>query len=308
MRHQRTAIAIAVVEQGDAFLVGQRPAGKPLAGCWEFPGGRVEPGESAAQAAVRECLEETGVAVQIVGKYPDGAHDYDHDRVYLSFFACQPISPAAAPRTPFRWVSRGELCHLQFPEANRGLLQLLSQEGVFYLPLLVPEEPLPPYAYVPGKFPHPVRDPAGHAYGEAEAKPPQLPEADEWHRSRAYLRGIDLFNHGYYWEAHEAWESLWHAAGRNGPPADFLKGLIKLAAALVKAREGRPAGVARHAQRAQQLFSAVREGPAGPERYWGLELDRLIDRARQFAAAPEHFIETSEVPVVRLIDWVLRPE
>ena len=50
----------------------------------------------------------------------------------------------------------------------------------------------------------------------------------------------DLLNHGFYWEAHEAWETLWHAAGRKGEIADFLKGLIKLAAAAVKAREGNP--------------------------------------------------------------------
>ena len=49
-----TAIAVAVVEHDDRFLVGQRPAGKPLAGYWEFPGGRVEEGESPQQAAIRE--------------------------------------------------------------------------------------------------------------------------------------------------------------------------------------------------------------------------------------------------------------
>jgi hypothetical protein len=74
---------------------------------------------------------------------------------------------------------------------------------------------------------------------------------------RAYLRGIDLFNFGYWWESHEAWEGLWRACGRRGPAADFLKGLIKLAAAGVKASTGtarrcplaRPSGrgaVARH--------------------------------------------------------------
>ena len=67
--------------------------------------------------------------------------------------------------------------------------------------------------------------------------------------------GVDLFNHGYYWEAHEVWEGLWHACGRKGTLADFLKGLIRLAAAGVKAREGNPTGVIRHARRAEELFS-----------------------------------------------------
>lgn len=69
--------------------------------------------------------------------------------------------------------------------------------------------------------------------------------------------GIDLFNHGFYWEAHETWEQLWIKFGRSGREADFLKALIKLAAAGVKARECRPVGVQRHACRARDLFQLV---------------------------------------------------
>src|SRR5712692_7985241 len=98
---------------------------------------------------------------------------------------------------------------------------------------LVPEKPLPPYAYVPGRSPHPLSDPQGHSFG---TKPERLdpPDPHYWHVCRPYLYGIDLFNHGYYWEAHEVWEGLWHACGRTGRTAAFLKGLIKLAAAGVK--------------------------------------------------------------------------
>ena len=113
---------------------------------------------------------------------------------------------------------------------------------------LVPDVPLPPYSFVPGHRPHPVSDPAGHSFGTAPPTPPEFDPA-AWATNRTYLYAIDLFNHGYYWEAHEAWESLWHACGRTGRIADFLKGLIKLAAAGVKVREGRPAGVVGHARR-----------------------------------------------------------
>jgi Domain of unknown function (DUF309) len=54
-------------------------------------------------------------------------------------------------------------------------------------------------------------------------------------RSREYLHGIDLFNHGFYWGAHEAWEGLWVACGRRGPTATYLQAL-NLAAAGFKAR------------------------------------------------------------------------
>jgi hypothetical protein len=125
-------------------------------------------------------------------------------------------------------------------------------------PRFLPDEPLPPYTYVPGKTPHPVSDPAGHSFGVAPERPP-TPDPERWWECRAYLRGIDLFNHGFYWEAHEAWEGLWHACGRKGTTADFLKGLIHLAAAGVKVRQGVPKGVVSHAARAEKLFHSIEQ-------------------------------------------------
>ena len=123
-----TRIAIAVVEQNGLFLVGERAAGKSLAGCAEFPGGRVEAGETPEQAAVRECFEETGLHVTIVRRHDEREHDYDHDRVQLYFFGCESASPNVEPRLPFRWVSRAELRTLDFPAANQPLLRRLVED------------------------------------------------------------------------------------------------------------------------------------------------------------------------------------
>jgi uncharacterized protein len=123
---------------------------------------------------------------------------------------------------------------------------------------LVPDEPFPAYAYVPGRFPHPISDPAGHSYG-TEPVYSETVESNKWHECRPYLYGIDLFNAGYYWESHVAWESLWMACGRKGVVADLLKGLIKLAAAGVKALEGTSDGVRSHGGRAADLFQQVME-------------------------------------------------
>ncbi len=123
-----TQIAIAVVERDGQFLVGERPSGKPLAGYAEFPGGRVEVGETPEQAAVRECFEETGLNVLVVRRYDDCQHEYSHDRVHLHFFACRTMGADLEPRTPFRWVSRADLRLLDFPEANRELLDTLAGE------------------------------------------------------------------------------------------------------------------------------------------------------------------------------------
>ena len=105
--------------------------------------------------------------------------------------------------------------------------------------------------------------------------------ADEsWWKSQ-FLRGVELFNAGYYWEAHEVWEELWHAEGRRGPTADVLKALIKLAAAGVKVREGRENGVRTHCRRAA---ASVRGGGRAGRvlTQLGLDLDLWAERAREW--------------------------
>lgn len=122
-------IAIAVVEQNDHFLVGLRPAGVALAGMWEFPGGKIEPGETPAEAAVRECWEETGLKVVSGKAYPTQEADYTHGTVELHFIACRVAADQPEPRPPFRWVNRTDLPKYDFPAGNRGLLALLARSG-----------------------------------------------------------------------------------------------------------------------------------------------------------------------------------
>jgi 8-oxo-dGTP diphosphatase len=126
---RRVDIAIAVVECKDKFLIGLRPAGEALAGVWEFPGGKVEPGETPENAAVRECLEEAGLAVRVTGEYPQVAHDYEHAPVCLHFFACAAIEQRKRLPSRFRWVARADLARYAFPAANAGLLVLLRHSN-----------------------------------------------------------------------------------------------------------------------------------------------------------------------------------
>jgi predicted metal-dependent hydrolase len=157
-----------------------------------------------------------------------------------------------------------------------------------------PSLPLPPYTYVPGQTPHPVSDPQGHGFGTASLDGGPL-ELDRWMACSNYCFAIDLFNHGYYWEAHEVWERLWHRAGRQGTTADFLKGLIKLAAALVKVRERRSAGVSRHAARAAELFRLVRDARRDtdvPDRMAGLSLRDLESLASQVQQQADRLVSS----------------
>ncbi len=176
------------------------------------------------------------------------------------------------------------------------------------VPRFVPDEPLPPYSYVNGHFPHPVSDPAGHHYGVPVQRPAPL-EPDRWESCRPYLRGLDLFNHGYYWEAHEVWEGLWHACGRAGPTAAFLQGLIRLAAAGVKAREGRPEGVRSHARRAGELFRDVcGRTEASSRRYAGLAVEELIGWADAVADCPQAVRGDPLKPVDVVFGFTLVPQ
>lgn len=133
-----------------------------------------------------------------------------------------------------------------------------------------PELPLPPYTHIPGITPHPLGDPRGHSFGKLHA-PCSTPDWQGLPDCDLFQQGRRLFNAGYYWEAHEAWECVWIAAGRAGLVADFVKGLIKLAAAGVKLREASAIGAQRHLARADELLSLTRSRliePAGDLERW----------------------------------------
>ena len=159
-------------------------------------------------------------------------------------------------------------------------------------------DPLPPYSYVPGgPWPHPNSSPQGHSFGHVPSKVASPSETSGAIPLR-FLRGVALFNAGYYWEAHEVWEGLWHAYGRRGELADVVKALIKLAAAGVKVREGHEHGVRVHARRAADLFASVRG--AGASRLLGLDLDEWAERCRNVAEAPPRDPGPVGCPVARV--------
>jgi len=176
------------------------------------------------------------------------------------------------------------------------------------IPRFLPDVPFPPYSFVPDQHPHPQNDPLGHSYGQ-KPEPVDAPDPTQWLHCKEYLRGIDLFNHGYYWEAHEAWESLWHAYGRQGESAEFLKGLIQLAVAGVKIRQGLSEGVKTHARRAEELFNSLSISRAvARRRFMGLDLVDLATRAREIAEKENVKHVPSNLPVAIVFPFTLRPD
>lgn len=127
-------IGIAVVEHQRQFLIGIRAASSPLAGYHEFPGGKCEPGEAPEACAVRECREETGLAVRPLKELLYVEHQYDHADVLLHFWLCQPEQPASdlihQELQGFRWFPKADLSEMKFPEANAPLIDLLISADV----------------------------------------------------------------------------------------------------------------------------------------------------------------------------------
>lgn len=141
------------------------------------------------------------------------------------------------------------------------------------------QRPFPPYRYLPfqgaATRPHPRNDPAGHSYHEDEAYLAHFTAAD-WATCEPYLYGVDLFNHGFYWEAHEAWETVWLAAGgRDTCCGLFVQGLIQLAAAQLKRVCGSVGAAA-------SLTTAARQKLASGEGvYLGIEVPALLAEAQR---------------------------
>lgn len=125
-----TPIAIVLVEHAGCVLIGRRPPDVPLAGYWEFPGGKVHPGETLREAAARECREETGLEVSIGEEYQTVVHAYAHGQLELHFLTATPQDLSQAPAAPFRWVPVGELGSYSFPPANADVVaRLLNDVG-----------------------------------------------------------------------------------------------------------------------------------------------------------------------------------
>ncbi|HEY3329947.1 MAG TPA: 8-oxo-dGTP diphosphatase MutT [Capsulimonadaceae bacterium] len=122
------ALALILSEDQRRVLVARRPKGVHLADYWEFPGGKVESGESAEVAAVREAREEVGLVVRITQALPTVIHTYPDRTVCLMPFVCAVDAgeAVAVSGVEVRWVTRNELDELEFPAGNATIVDSLK--------------------------------------------------------------------------------------------------------------------------------------------------------------------------------------
>lgn len=124
-------VSAAVLQRADgSFLLAQRPADKIWAGYWEFPGGKVEPGEAEPQALEREIREELGCGVEVGPLLLRHRHAYPDLEVELAFYECR-LEPGAEPRclgvAELEWAPAGGLTGYDFLEADRAVLEAIQR-------------------------------------------------------------------------------------------------------------------------------------------------------------------------------------
>ncbi len=114
---------VAAVIRGDdgRVLLARRPPGGPHGGLWEFPGGKVEPGEAPEAALVREIREELGVEVAVEGRICTVEHRYPHLAIRMTAYGCRLASGEPRPLgcQAFAWVDPRDLLSYPMPEADR---------------------------------------------------------------------------------------------------------------------------------------------------------------------------------------------
>lgn len=122
-------VVTALMKRGDEVLLGLRPEGHNLAGFWEFPGGKLEPGEEPEEALKRELEEELGIVAKIGPVCMTSTHDYGDTGILLLFFEVNYWSgePKTVHHSGLKWVKIDDLNKENLPDANFKVLDRLTE-------------------------------------------------------------------------------------------------------------------------------------------------------------------------------------
>ena len=148
------------------------------------------------------------------------------------------------------------------------------------------QKTFPKYRHIPNLTPHPVIDPRGHSFQRSEEKCAFIPP-EKWMQNDSYLFGVDLFNHGYWWEAHEAWENVWMTTQKTDLEGMYLQGLIQFAAALLKLYVGSKRGFDSLWRESQKKLKTCAQNltESKKRQFMGIDLQAWLERAEVFSSS-----------------------
>ena len=121
-------VAVGLVYDGDKLLILKRSDDQMLGGLWEFPGGKLEEGETPQQAVKREIMEETGLPVKVGKKLAVVKHAYSHFSITMHAFRCELQGDVTTPNCdrPWHWITEDQLKDYAFPKANHKIFEKLG--------------------------------------------------------------------------------------------------------------------------------------------------------------------------------------
>lgn len=124
-------VVAALIRRGQQFLICQRPADKKRALLWEFPGGKIEEGESPQQALIRECREELGVTLAVGSLYAQAVHRYPDIHIRLSLYEAAIAKGDLERRehNDLRWIEAAQIPSFTFCPADVDILAQIMRNG-----------------------------------------------------------------------------------------------------------------------------------------------------------------------------------
>ena len=121
--------AVALIDRDGRVLLAQRPEGKSMAGLWEFPGGKIEAGETPEAALIRELHEELGIETwqSCLAPLTFASHSYSNFHLLMPLFACRKWQgvPQGREEQALEWVRPAELRNFPMPDADKPLIPIL---------------------------------------------------------------------------------------------------------------------------------------------------------------------------------------
>lgn len=123
-------VVAALIWDGPRFMICQRPAHKARGSLWEFVGGKVEPGEGAEEALIRECREELAVTLSVGTVFMDVVHEYPDITVHLTLFHATIADgvPQKLEHQDIRWITPSEIPDYEFCPADTEILEKILRE------------------------------------------------------------------------------------------------------------------------------------------------------------------------------------